>query len=75
MRRSSLVVSSFALSSLAMLAMLAACHPPAATPEPTPTAAPTQEPSPAIAAPTPHHFVGTLTLPSDPPRTIDWLIR
>jgi pimeloyl-ACP methyl ester carboxylesterase len=82
MRRSSWVICPLALKSLAMLAMSAplamagvvACHPPAPTPEPTPTAAPTPEPTPT-AAPTPHHFVGTLTLPSNPPRTIDWLIR
>ena len=71
MRRSRLVLSVFALNLLA----LGACHPPAPTPEPTPTPTTTQ-PEPVVEAPTgPRHFVGTLTLPSEPPRTIDWLIR
>jgi pimeloyl-ACP methyl ester carboxylesterase len=71
MRRSSLAASVLALN----LVGVVACHPPAPTPEPTPTAAPTPEPTTIVAAPTPHHFVGTLTLPNEPPRTIDWLIR
>jgi pimeloyl-ACP methyl ester carboxylesterase len=71
MRRSSLFASVLALNLLVGMA----CRPPAPTPEPTPTVAPTPEPTPTLVASTPHHFVGTLTLPSDPPRGIDWLIR
>jgi pimeloyl-ACP methyl ester carboxylesterase len=57
------------------LLWVAACDPPAPEPEPTTTPTPTQ-PEPAVEAPTgPRHFVGTLTLPSEPPRTIDWIIR
>jgi pimeloyl-ACP methyl ester carboxylesterase len=71
MRRSSLLAPLLALICLATSAI--ACHPPAPTPTPTPALTP--ELTPTLAAPTPHHFVGTLTLPSEPPRAIDWLIR
>jgi pimeloyl-ACP methyl ester carboxylesterase len=70
MRRSLLVAPVLALG----FVWTGACHPPAPPPEPAPVPTPVPEPILA-AAPVPHHFVGTLTLPNEPPRTIDWLIR
>lgn len=67
----SLVASVFASN----LVWLAACHPPAPEPQPEPINAPTA-PQPAIGTPTgPRHFVGTLNIPSEPPSTIEWVIR
>jgi pimeloyl-ACP methyl ester carboxylesterase len=67
----SLVASVLASS----LLWIAACHPPEPEPAPEPITAPTA-PQSAVEAPTgPRHFVGTVTVPSNPPRTIDWLIR
>lgn len=69
----SLCVASLLASNLVWIA---ACDPPASEPEPTVTPTPTPDPAPTVETPSgPEHFVGTLVLPSEPPRTIDWLIR